>query len=240
MAKKFESIENYLIVTDTVSGIIQEYPKQFVRYRYSEDRIWISDVASKSNEKDYLLSDIVDLNGAPFASTASLLSFLRLNTANFNSPNSATGWATYVDTQYSSGSPFSITADTNTLLPNNAGSVIDSQKPSHVSTFWDSATQKITGRNGDNLDFMLYFKYQPSATNAEVDMWIDIGGSIGELYRQSFLFRGTEVKSILYTLPSAYTLGTWQSNGASIYIRSTKSAVIHGMNFNFDISHKAR
>ena len=47
-----------------------------------------------------------------------------------------TGWAEYVDTQYTSGSPFQITTDNKVTLPNNAGTIRDSQKPRDVSSFY--------------------------------------------------------------------------------------------------------
>lgn len=160
-----------------------------------------------------------------------------------------TGWATYVDTQYpNSGSAFTVTADTDTVLPNNAGSKIETQKPSDVAEFYnvpgdyDGTNAKITGRNGDNLDVMIYFKAVPSAANQWIDMWIDIGGSVGELYRQTFEFpKGASVeRGVLYALPSAYTLNTWEANGGTVYVRSNANLNIYAINFNFDRSHKAR
>lgn len=155
--------------------------------------------------------------------------------------NVQSGWASYVDTQYpDAGSAFTLVADTDTPLPNNAGSVIESQKPSDIVTFYDGSV--ITGRAGDNLDVMVYFKAVPSAVNQWLDIWVDIGGSIGELYRQTFSFpRGTGVeRGILYALPSAYTLGTWEANGGTLYARSNAAMSIYDINYNFDRSHKAK
>jgi len=218
-----------------------------------------------------------------------------------------TGWASYSDNVYTSGSPFVLTSGVDTLLPNRAKTIVDSQIPSDIKTFYcaveltvssvtgifvegevitgaisgatgtlkeisslkyritnltgtfinaeiitggtsgatatvsSNKSALITGRNGDNLDMMLYFKATPSATNSELDIWINIGGAIGELYRQTILFRGTTEKGVMYNLPSAYTLGTWESNGGQIYIRATGANFdIHSLNFNFDRSHKAR
>lgn len=149
------------------------------------------------------------------------------------------GWATYVDTQYTSGSPFSVSADTDTVLPNNALSKIETQKPESITEFYDGS--QILGVNGNAIDIMIYFKATPSAQNQYLDLWIDIGGSIGELYRQSFAFpRGAGVeRGILYALPSAYTLNTWEANGGTVYIRSNAALTLHTCNFNFDLSHKA-
>ena len=153
--------------------------------------------------------------------------------------NIVSGWGSYNDTQYTVGSPFSLSADTDTVLPNNKGSVLEVQKPADVTTFYDGSV--ITGRNGDNLDIQIYFKAVPSAANQWLDVWVDIGGSVGELYRQTFSFpRGAGVeRGIMYSLASAYTLNTWEANGGTVYIRSNASASIYNVVFNFDRSHKA-
>lgn len=216
------------------------------------------------------------------------------------------GWASYIDSTYTSGSPFTVSADTDTVLPNHTVSIVDSQKPSDIDEFYysgsftlssvsgtftdgetvtggtsgatadlrivgsdyyftnqvgDFTTSEtitggtssetatvdavgdgfIVGRNGDSLDIMLYFKAEPSSVSQWMDVWIDIGGSIGELYRQTFSFpkgSGTE-RGVLYALPSAYTLNTWEANGGTIYVRSNASLDIYGINYNFDRTHKA-
>jgi len=151
-----------------------------------------------------------------------------------------TGWATYTDTTYSVGSPLTVIADTDTVLVNNAGSKIESQIPTDVTSFYDGSV--ITGRNGDNIDLMIYFKATPSAINQYLDIWIDIGGSVGELYRHTFSFpRGSGVeRGVLYSIPSGYTLDTWEANGATVYIRTDASLTLYGTTFNIDRSHKAR
>ena len=159
------------------------------------------------------------------------------------------GWASYVDTQYPDDqNVFTLAADTDTIFPNNSGTVVDSQKPTDITSFVTVVDlgayshSKINGRNGDGIDIMLYFKAIPSAQNQWLDIWIDIGGSVGELYRQAFAFpRGSGVeRGILYALPSAYTLGTWEANGGTIYVRSNASTSIYKPNLNIDRTHKAR
>ena len=178
------------------------------------------------------------------ASPAGELSHLdvrnKINTVIDRVNNIQTGWATYADTQYpNAGSPFSVLANTDTILPNNKGSLNESQKPEHVTTFYTGSV--ITGRNGDNLDIMIYFKAVPSQANQFMDIWIDIGSPVGELYRQTYSFpRGAGVeRGILYALPSAYTLNTWEANGGTVYVNSNHDLDVYGINFNFDLSHKA-
>lgn len=56
-----------------------------------------------------------------------------------------TGWADYVDDQYTSGSPLSLAADTATVLPNNAATVRETQKPQDVNTFYTPASLAYDG-----------------------------------------------------------------------------------------------
>ena len=150
------------------------------------------------------------------------------------------GWASYTDSQYvDAGTAVTIPADSDTALPNNAGVIVDSQKPADITTFYDGSV--ITGRTGDNLDIMVYFKAVPTVVNQWLEVWIDIGGAVGELYRQTFVFpKGASIeRGVVYGLPSAYTLGTWEANGATVYVRSNAAVDIYKINYNFDRSHKA-
>jgi hypothetical protein len=154
----------------------------------------------------------------------------------------STGWASYVDTQYTAGSPFAISPNTNTILPNNANIIIDNQKPTDIITFYDPVNQKITGRNGDGLDMMIYFFAKPTQNDQWLDVWLDISGIIGRIFDATFSFpKGNNVeRGVLYAIPSAYTGATWEANGATIYVRSNNTCNIYGMIYNFDRSHKAR
>lgn len=100
----------------------------------------------------------------------------------------------------------------------------------------------VTGRNGDNLDVMIYFKAKSSVVSQWLDIWIDIGGAVGELYRLTESFpKGSGVaRGILYPLPSAYTRGTFEANNGTVYVRSNGSVEIYSINFNFDRNHKGR
>jgi hypothetical protein len=150
-----------------------------------------------------------------------------------------TGWGSYNDTQYTSASPFSVAADTDTILPNNKGNTIEIQKPEDVVTFYDGTV--ITGRNGDSLDIMIYFKAVPSLWDQWLEIWVDIGGSVGELYRQAFNFpRGGGIeRGLTYSISSGYTLDTWEANGGTVYVRTNAALDIYDIVYNFDRSHKA-
>lgn len=151
----------------------------------------------------------------------------------------STGWASYIDTQYTSAATaFSLPANIDTLLPNNSGVILDAQKPLDITSFYDNG--KITGRDGDSLDLMAFFLAIPTVNDQWLDIWIDIGGD-GELYRDTKVFpkgQGAE-RGVNYSLSSVYNGETWAANGAEIYVRSNGIVNIHTINYNFDRTHKA-
>lgn len=222
-----------------------------------------------------------------------------------------TGWGDYADDEYTEGSPFSITASTDTEIPNNAQSGVRSQIPVDVSEFFipsnivytglsgtfqvgetitggasgdtaviteddtsngilyletitgdfqDAETitggtsgatattsgarvpGKITGRNGDGLNFLIDLKLKPTTGGAtRVDIWIDIGGSVGELYkRTTTLNKGNGVEHSITISAAGYTLGTWEANGGVVYINSTAAVDIYEIRFVMTRTHKAR
>jgi hypothetical protein len=243
---------NFLVLFDTTTPFSEVFrsPRalcNFIYYQedatdYFEFRTSSGAYIRTTTKIDF--TDLIDnRTGLAFTNIAELQEFLSLNLGAQLNPVQiikSTGWGTYVDTDYpDSGTPFSVSANTDTALPNNKGTVIETQKPEDVTTFYDGTV--ITGRSGDNLDVMIYFKAVPSAVDQWLDMWIYIGGTIGELYRQTFTFpKGSGVeRGVLYALPSAYTLDTWEANGGTVYIRSNHSIDIYGINYNLDRSHKS-
>lgn len=154
-------------------------------------------------------------------------------------PNLYTGWAQYSDTQYTDIATFDIVADTDTILPNNAGLIIDSQKPADVTTFYDGTV--ITGRAGDGLGFTFDCSVIPTVGASFVEFWVDIGGGLDPIYRRiiSFPKGAGVVRPISFTV-SAYTLGTWEANGGTIYTRSDGDVSIYDIRYVLHRLHKAR
>ena len=160
-----------------------------------------------------------------------------------------TGWGAYRDTQYPDDeNTFSVSQNTDTILPNNSATKIETQLPTDIDSFVETIDlgtyehSKILGRTGDSIDTLLYFKAIPSNTNQWVDVWLNIGGDIGEIYRQTFTFpKGSGVaRSVVYALPSLYNLATWEANGATIYVRSNHTLQVFDIRLNVDRTHKAR
>jgi len=86
------------------------------------------------------------------------------------------GWELFSDTDYTEGSPFSVTEGTNVNLPNNAGSVINSSAPAGVS-FYDGT--KLTPDNiGDGYTISLRMKVKSSSPSGALGVELDIGDGV--------------------------------------------------------------
>lgn len=156
-----------------------------------------------------------------------------------------TGWGAYADTQYTQSSQFAVTAVT-TNLPNNKGSVIESQKPTDVTTFYDGTT--ILGRNGDGILITVEFFITPTNANTSlVEVWLDLTGGTGtpanlaNVYRRPFTFpKGTGVERKISFTVAGYTLDTWEANGAVVKILTDNTATVYGASCIITRTHKAR
>ena len=158
-------------------------------------------------------------------------------------PANYTGWASYTDTQYTSGVPFSITGnDTYVNLPNNAGTVLDTQLPIDVSTFYNGTV--ITGREGDGISISISFAVRPTTTQTtRVTVVPDIGGAIGEIedYASDVtLSRGSGIVQRFLLNFNAYTLDTWELNGATMKIKADQNCEIFGVRYLITRTHRAR
>lgn len=150
------------------------------------------------------------------------------------------GWAQYADTTYTSGSPFSVAADTDTNVPNDAGSNIETQKPSDVTSFYSGGV--ITGRDGDGITITVDLKALPTNVNTTyLEFWFDIGGSVGELYRRIITFpKGNGVIRPVNFTVTGYTLDTWESNGATVKCRANGTVDLYDIRYVITRTHKAR
>ena len=126
-----------------------------------------------------------------------------------------TGWAQYGDTAYTLGAPFVITAGTTSILPNNAGSNITTYLPTSVTSFYDSANNKIKPKNvGDYYSINIRFKAKNTNINGVFDIGLDIGGALGVIFKETFLFaKGAGVEQDFNILISGYSLDTFVANG---------------------------
>jgi len=149
---------------------------------------------------------------------------------------SYTGWAAYVHT----GAVQTLTAGNKVPLVNNSGSVIETQKPADIVHLYDGTV--ITGRNGDSIMIAVEFTFTPSdGDSSELSVNIDIGGSVGELYAESFpITQGQDVPHKVSYHPPAYTLDTWTANGGFVEVRCDGPGAISTVRYVIHRLHKAR
>lgn len=151
-----------------------------------------------------------------------------------------TGWGNYADTVYTSGSPLAVLADTDTLLPNNKGSAIETQLPSDITTYYDGTV--ITGKAGDGISITVDMKIIPTnVATTYLECWIDIGGSVGELYRRIVSFpKGNGIIRPFNFTVNGYALDTWEANGGTVHIRANGTCDVYDIRYVVAREHKAR
>lgn len=149
--------------------------------------------------------------------------------------NQLTGWGAYVNTAAAQA----IVATTSTALVNNAGTVIETQKPSDIATFYTAG--KITGREGDGILINIELTFTPSSGLASyLRVSIDIGGAVGEIYIREFsTVLGSGIGHALSYSTGAYTLDTWEANGGTIKVYSDGPGTISGVRYVIHRLHKA-
>jgi hypothetical protein len=146
------------------------------------------------------------------------------------------GWASYEDGAYLA------TTVANTPLQLTFGKPIalESHIPEGVATYWETTGHTIPGRLNDGISLQFTFSAEPLDNNLYLDVWLDLGGSIGIIYPQTITFpRGSGVvRKVVYNLSSLYQLSTWVANGAKIYVESNGAVEITKPKLNVHRNYK--
>jgi hypothetical protein len=159
---------------------------------------------------------------------------------NFIELRTSSGWAAYYDTQYTSDSPLSISADTATLIPNNAGITFDKQKPKDINTFYNKDTQKVVGLEGDAILANGRFKIRPTNSSASyADFWFQVNGSTAYEETISFPKGEGQVKHVNLS-EGMFINEDWANLGGSLYIKSNGPVELFDISYLFIRAHKAR
>ena len=155
-----------------------------------------------------------------------------------------TGWAVYTDTVYTSGSPFTVNTGATDTLPNNAGTIINNQIPTGVTSFYNPATLKITPQNdGDYYVSTIRFKAQTTApTSGYMDFGIDIGGALGVQFRETKVFaKGAGIEHSFSIVVPMFTAVTFIANGGLVKITAGNGNItIYDITYQIDRTHKAK
>ena len=153
-----------------------------------------------------------------------------------------TGWGSYSDTLYTEGSPLTLSAGVKVDLTNNAGSSIESQLPTGITTLYNGST--ITGFDGDGQLLTISFRVKQTSNQAtRVTVVPDIGGAVGEIddFRRDQSFnRGINVEQGYLSSFGVYNGATWEANGATLKIESDEPCEIYNIRFLIHRIHKAK
>ena len=139
------------------------------------------------------------------------------------------GWENVADTTYTDTVPFDATKNVRTLIPLNSDSVVNSQIPDGVTTFWNDTTNTFEpDRIGDF--YFLRFNFQASASKnfSTALVELDIGGSQGTIWSDNVSFnKGANVfVSQSFGIP-VFTLGTFVTNGGQFFITGSNNLEIY-------------
>ena len=107
---------------------------------------------------------------------------------NFDELYRSTGWEALVDTLHTVGSPQTVAQGVTANLSNNAGTVFNTQIPSGITTFWDSANSKILPENeNDFMTSSFMFKAKNNNADGYFTIYIDIP-TLGERFTSTHRF----------------------------------------------------
>lgn len=161
----------------------------------------------------------------------------------FDDRYNTTGWGYYVDTAYTEGSPLSIAAGNVAVLANNAGTVIESELPSDVATFYNGS--RVQGTNsGDGLEMRINFKAKTTSNTGAFAVIFDIsaaGDGTNIISKRSSSFvRGTATEQSYSFSTSLFSLNSFVANGCLISFESiTGTSSVYDINFLIKRDHRA-
>jgi lysophospholipase L1-like esterase len=157
--------------------------------------------------------------------------------------DSMTGWASYVDNAYTSGSPFVVTAGNTDTLENNAATSITNQLPLGVTAFYNATTKKITpARDGDWYNCIIRFKAKTTANNDYFTIYCDVDGTVNEVYEETIPMVKGAGNEHLYTLKMiVYSGSTFVANGGTMKITAASGDLsIYDISYSICRTHRAR
>jgi len=156
---------------------------------------------------------------------------------------SFTGWARYLDSTYTVGSPLAILSGVRATLTNNAVSKLETQLPDGVTSFFNDGTQKILAiEDGDSYNLSIRFKAKMSVLSGYFDIDLDIGGAQGIISQESILFtRGAGTEQRFDIDLTVFSGATFVANGGTLSITPQNGDIdIYDISFVIVRTHKAK
>ena len=205
-------------------------------------QIWIDDFTTATTPF-YVTVTITLASGAEGEITGTFTHRKTVSVPTVTTVSGATGWASYKDNQYTEQNPFRLLAGVETVLPNNAGIVLEDQLPVGVPRFYDAATQKLVAdRSGDGMNYQFVMMARPTVANAKIDFGVDIGGSFGKIFNSNYTVAVDAGVTDKVHIPVAggYTGDTFFQNGGQVKVTASQDVDVWGMTYIPSRYHQAR
>ena len=164
-----------------------------------------------------------------------IVTYNNSTTLQSNTPPRILGWGSYKDGQYTDASPFSISANTTVIIPNNSGTTISNAMPVNVTTFYDSTTQKclMTDVNGF---YAVRVRFKVAASNSADRIQIVFSKNTTENpYIEDRTLRGDNLIQDMNFSTYVYGDTPLSSNGMTISLK-TYARAVSIYNIEFTIS----
>ena len=151
-------------------------------------------------------------------------------------PESALGWALYSDTNYTSESPQTLTATIDNVLENNAGSNIETYKPTDISALYTNGVNpRIQSNNvGDAFTLRISFTASISNNAGYASLKFDIGDGETDVIISDRVFtfpKGAgELHNFSFT-KSYYSLDTFITNGMRVLVNPSHTMSVHNVSY---------
>ena len=164
-----------------------------------------------------------------------IVTYNNSTTLQSNVPPRILGWGSYKDGQYTDALPFTISANTTVILPNNSGVIISNGMPTNVATFYNSTTQKclMTDVNGF---YAVRVRFKVAASNSADRIQIVFSKNTTENpYIEDRTLRGDNLVQDMSFSTFVYGDTPLSSNGMTISLK-TYSRAVSIYNIEFTIS----
>ena len=164
-----------------------------------------------------------------------IVTYNNSTTLQSNVPPRILGWGSYKDGRYTDLLPFTISANTTVILPNNSGVIISNGMPSNVTTFYDSTTQKCLMTDVNGL-YAVRVRFKVAASNSADRVQIAFSKNTTEKpYIEDRTLRGDNLIQDMNFSTFVYGDTPLSSNGMTISLK-TYSRAVSIYNIEFTIS----
>ena len=150
-----------------------------------------------------------------------------------------TGWASYSDTTYTTGSPFTIASGVSAYLPNDAGTSITDYLPHcAIGTGFYDGTYITPCTVGDYYILTVRFTARHSlGLSGTFEFGVDIGGAMGVIFKQvQSMPKGAGNDNFYSLAVPFYSLDTFLANGGRVQITQVAGGTLSIFDIEYQVA----